>query len=547
MSATSIESSALEKIISTNLLSGLKTTLLYDRKPFAARVSWIAWNSGFRDSGLEIEDLIIAVNGVPLALPEETRERQNYTPKIIGQYSEYNAFTEAAFKDGSPLTITVLRKIKPGRGYRTLEIKGVLRAERVYYDTAGKNALAPGGPEGLGRDGTDDAWTSWYSKRLWDWERFVDERWLQGLNNRMEFTNHQAHKERVDLALQKYPGEFSKRLKEDFDMVARCLLGALSPLPPEALEFREANARREKDVVTAGDQAWAAYLEKNKALILETLPPLDLIRDDRSALTGKLVVLTGLSWRQAVADGDRSIVTGQYSGHWCFIATDQEPLRKLQKAISRYRTKVNPRTSERFDVVGRLGAQTRMVVTRSGTVIGFDLEVVALRITGNFFIDISQEAFAGETALKIADLTIPSVETSASDVMRTLVAAVKNGNAEVWRSLYADWTAVGGEGPPYYQPFNPYNNWESDWARARNVILNKVMHVEPLWESDPRVIMTGKEFEGAPKIEQVMVEMNHVNRFDDGDHVFTNVEVRRVWTLQRRDGGPWRIASRNTI
>lgn len=547
MSATSIESSALEKIISTNLLSGLKTTLLYDRKPFAARVSWIAWNSGFRDSGLEIEDLIVAVNGVPLALPEETRERQNYTPKIIGQYSEYNAFTEAAFKDGSPLTITVLRKIKPGRGYRTLEIKGVLRAERVYYDTAGKNALAPGGPEGLGRDGTDDAWTSWYSKRLWDWERFVDERWLQGLNNRMEFTNHQAHKERVALALQKYPGEFSKRLKEDFDMVARCLQGALSPLPPEALEFREANSRREKDVATAGDQAWAAYLEKNKALILETLPPLDLIRDDRSAFTGKLVVLTGLSWRQAVADGDRSIVTGQHSGHWCFIATDQEPLRKLQKAISRYRTKVNPRISERFDVVGRLGAQTRMVVTRSGTVIGFDLEVVALRITGNFFIDISQEAFAGEAALKIADLTIPSVETSASDVMRTLVAAVKNGNADVWRSLYADWTAVGGEGPPYYQPFNSYNNWESDWARARNMILNKVMHVEPLWESDPRVIMTGKEFEGAPKIEQVMVEMNHVNRFDDGDRVFTNVEVRRVWTLQRRDASPWRIASRNTI
>jgi hypothetical protein len=329
--------------------------------------------------------------------------------------------------------------------------------------------------------------------------------------------------------------------------VADCLQGALSPLPPDALEFREANARREKDVAAAGDRAWTAYLEKNKAMILEALPPLNLIRDDRSALTGKRVVLTGMSWRQTVTDGDRAIITGQHSGHGCFIATDQEPLRKVQQAYARYRTKVNPRASEGFDVVGRLGAQTRMVVTRSGTVIGFDLEVTALRATGNFFIDASETDFAGEATLKIADLPAPSAETSPSDVMRTLVAALKGGNADVWKSLYADWTAVGGEGPPYYRPFNPYNTWDNDWNRARNTILNKVLHAEPLWESDPRTIMTGKEFEGAPRIEQVMVEMNHVNRFDDGDRVFTSVDVRRVWTLQRRDAGPWRIASRNTI
>lgn len=537
-----------EKILSENLYSGLRTTLLYERNPFAVRVAWIHWDSGFRDSGLQIEDLIVAVNGIPLALPADTRERQNYTPKLIGQYGEYNGFAGGPLKDDSPITLTVLRRNRPGRGYKSLEVKGRLRAERIYNDAAGRRALAPGGPENLGRDGTDEAWLGWYGKRLWDWERLLDGRWMQGLNNRMERESHQQHKARVELALQKYPGEFSKRLKEDFDAVDRCLQGALSPLAPDALEFRAANERKEKDVAEAGEKAWKAFLEKKQGETLASIPDMDLIRGDRSAMTGKLVVLERLSWRQAVSDGTRSIFAGQHSGHWCFIPSDDPALAKFQKALASYQKKVAPKYLNDFDVVGRIGAQTRMVVTpRSGTIIGLNLEPVAIRLPGTLFVDLSGESFAGEESLKVSEVSPPPADASPSDVMRTLVAAVKAGAAEVWKSLYSDWTAVGGDGQPYYRPFNPYNTWDNDWNRARNVILNKVSHAEPIWESDPRDVMTGKEFEGAPRIEEATVEMNHINTFDDGDRVFVDINVRRVWTLQRRDGGPWRISSRNTL
>ena len=34
----------------------------------------------------------------------------------------------------------------------------------------------------------------------------------------------------------------------------------------------------------------------------------------------------------------------------------------------------------------------------------------------------------------------------------------------------------------------------------------------------------------------------------DGEfHAFNGSEVNRLWTLQRRNGGPWRISSRQSI
>ena len=87
----------------------------------------------------------------------------------------------------------------------------------------------------------------------------------------------------------------------------------------------------------------------------------------------------------------------------------------------------------------------------------------------------------------------------------------------------------------------------SDYTRARSLMLHKVEHVEPAWESDPREILKGDEFDGAPHVEEIHVLMDHTGRFDDGDYVFCTNELTRLWRLQRRDGGPWRITSRNVL
>ena len=58
------------------------------------------------------------------------------------------------------------------------------------------------------------------------------------------------------------------------------LRGRKVELPADALAFREQSDRIEKDIAAAGDAAWNAFLAANNAA--DTLPALDLIRDDRA-------------------------------------------------------------------------------------------------------------------------------------------------------------------------------------------------------------------------------------------------------------------------
>jgi hypothetical protein len=45
----------------------------------------------------------------------------------------------------------------------------------------------------------------------------------------------------------------------------------------------------------------------------------------------------------------------------------------------------------------------------------------------------------------------------------------------------------------------------------------------------------------------VLVEVEHIGKFPEGYRPVTGVEVKRVWTLQRIDGGPWRITDQRGI
>src|SRR2546422_8972850 len=64
------------EVVFDNLRSGLTTDSMLERELAALRVSWIAWDSGFRGSGLQIGDEIIAVNGETIPRPTELRELQ---------------------------------------------------------------------------------------------------------------------------------------------------------------------------------------------------------------------------------------------------------------------------------------------------------------------------------------------------------------------------------------------------------------------------------------------------------------------------------------
>ncbi|HEX2699846.1 MAG TPA: hypothetical protein VHM89_06540 [Acidimicrobiales bacterium] len=58
-----------------------------------------------------------------------------------------------------------------------------------------------------------------------------------------------------------------------------------------------------------------------------------------------------------------------------------------------------------------------------------------------------------------------------------------------------------------------------------------------------QVLSQGDEYDGAVRLEEVEALVDHVGLLDGDYHAFDDVTVNRRWVLQRRAGGPWRVAS----
>jgi hypothetical protein len=282
---------------------------------------------------------------------------------------------------------------------------------------------------------------------------------------------------------------------------------------------------------------------------VDALPKLDLVRDDRAPVAGKAIALPGLTWRESVKDADRSVFVASHSGYYCYVTANQPSMQTFWSRLAEYQARIQPRVTEQYDVIGRTGGTSLVVTPRDGAKIGLNIEVLAVRVPGHFFADVTGEAtsFAGAECAAALGASAPKDDASPSEVMRAYVQAVKLGDDRLWLSLYADWVAWSGDERPYYRAFAPYKNFMPDYTRARDLMLHKVAHGEPVWESEPAVVLRGDEFDGAPRIEQVHVLMDHIGQFEKGAHVFCTTELTRVWVLQRRNGGPWRISSRNVL
>jgi hypothetical protein len=62
------------------------------------------------------------------------------------------------------------------------------------------------------------------------------------------------------------------------------------------------------------------------------------------------------------------------------------------------------------------------------------------------------------------------------------------------------------------------------------------------------VVVDAHSFPGAPLVEEVDLEVDHVHVAQDGTcKVITGIGLHRRWTLRRIDGGPWRIGIAEAI
>ena len=503
-------------------------------------------------SGLQIGDRIVAVDDTPVIRPVELRELQRALPRMVGQYAESQEWAAQGKAEGTPLRLRVRRRVSPGEGWVELDIIGTLFCERTWSNAAQRRLFGPSGPECMGRDGFDDGWASWYEKRVFEWERILDGGWQSSLQTRSALANHLEHKPRVDALIDKYPGPFARSVRDDWELVKRCLEGDQVTLPADALAFRTLKDERSKRIAERAAEDWKTAQAVRAEQILASFPAIDPFRDDRSAVTGKLVVPPKVTQRDWLVDMGKAYLAWNEANHWIFAPIESPAMWRIFGAVRRYEKQVAPGVRMDVELIGRLLPNPRLLAGSGRTAAGLEVEPIVALVGGVVCVDASVEvdgrsAFAGEESLAQDTEGLPADKATPQQVIEAMIAAIKRTDQITWTGLFAEWHAVPDESRPIWYPLYPWNGSDEDWLRSRRLLLDTVLDARVRWVGEPRVIIRGDEAPGLPRIEQVEVEIDHVGQFDGETRVFNSVAVHRRWLLQRRAGGPWRIASRQSL
>ncbi len=535
------------------LNSGLVTRTMFDNPTPGLRVTWLHWHSGFRGTGLCVGDFITAVNGEPIRRPENLQELQRATPIAVGQYAENQQWQKLGLAEGAMLRLTVVRR-SPPVGWETLEFSGPLRLLRNHLNANNRATLGPGGPEEMGYDGFSPCWSSWLENFQRLAERVLD-RWGQSSGT---FTSESLLREllesepRLPVLQEKYPRPFTDAIVADFAAARSLLEGTKYELTPEALAFRRLDEERVSEVRGFLEAARTEFLGRFVADILETVPSIDPLSPQRTELTGKVLVLPPITPREWVTESMHNYFATQVGNIWCFVDTEADAAQRMQLATRRYQQFVTPNLREDYAIIGRIGAQPKLVVVNGRGVIGLELEAIGATVGDRFFVDLTvvtdgQSPFAGEDKVTRSRSEPPAPDASPQAVLEALFAALKVADKEAWLDLFATWRAVRNDGGPpiCYPHYSP--SLDSTWEDARRKLQERVCDIPVLWADVPRAVVRGDEYPGLPRIEEVLLEVEHVGERNGGYYGFCNVGLTRVWTLQRVDGGPWRVVTESGI
>ncbi len=521
----------LEQILQ-RLRTGLVVGEEPNAKPYGFHVNWIKWDSGFRGTDLQIGDRIIGVEG--RVFDRGTGDRHEASP--FGS-AEDQYWQSRSVKDGQRITMSVWRD------EITFEIPGFVRAERSYTSAKGRRVIGPGGPELTTDDGFGQVWPIW----LESFENGVSGIYTAvSLDSRSELKDALTQKPRIDFLARQYPGLFATETKSDFDRVIQFLEGKKYDLTPGDLAYRSVNEHRVDDAIAEGGEARKAFVAKSGAVLLDSLPPVDPIRGDRKAITGKVVEIPGTEMIAQAGHGWYWAQTAEGSGY--LIDSESRALINIYRAVERFKQAVIPDVNDRHEFIGKIVGTPTMVATPKAIYKGILIDVIADTVDGKVFVDLtgsqSDRPFAGEEKMHAPPVVDTSPDQKPDQVMNSFINALKLGDEDLWVGFYATWTCADyGTGSYIYDTTNApsTDSHRRDFVRARKLITSWIYDLRVL---KARKIVTLLE---SPKVEKTVVEIDHVALFDGEYHSMRRGDLHRLWNLQRVDGGPWRITSRQEI
>lgn len=529
------------------------TTPVLEATPPAFRVSWLYWDSPFREAGLRVGDLIVAVAGRPIEAPAPGRALQRYVQTAIGQNEEAAGLAALGLGVGAMLALQVRRR-RADAGWETIGLGARLAAQGFATGPTGRRIMGPGGPEEMASDGFGESWASWDEKLVREYTLILDGGWQRKtFVSRVELRRHMERKPRVEALGARWPGPYARAMAADWETVRACLDGPAITLPPDALEFRRAEEEKVAKVTAIAASAWAVAVDSVKATTIPSFPAAHPIRGDRNAAIGRHVVLPPLGNRDWIAEaGHGWFVAGNDSDNRYVIDAEGPEAVAMLRARNRYQRLVSPRVDAQYQFIGQVMEQPKMLVVGQRAHFCLQLKPVAALVGDAMFVDLTraEPEFAGEQEIRVPMGARPADDADPATVMRTLITAAKGGDQALWNALFGAWRVDRlPDGRALLQTSASIP--DEPWVRTRASLMGRVLDARVSWVGEPRLVLDGSAYPGAPRIEEVDLEIDHVGRFPEGDRIFTDTTVNRLWQLQRvdlgRGFGPWRIHSVQSI
>ena len=519
------------------------------------RVTWIDWDSDFRNSELQIEDIIIGYDDVSFEPFLEPGKHGS----AIGQYGETTYWQKlGGVKHGHAITLNVFRDGKK----EIMEIPGKLLAQRFYYDSEDKRALGPGGPQNIARNGFSGSWSSWYEDFVKKMSNILDGGWdRKSINNKKELKEHEEHKKRIDYLQEKHPGSFADIILSDWQKVRNNLLGKQIDGDDINLEYREIGTKRVETVKKEAQIAWNKLQLELKNEMIAAFPTVDV--DNRDSVAGKIIELPWITTRKIINDlGQTFAAIGNRNEGYYFVRLSNSSLsvRKFYDAMYRYQSQVSPKLTERYQYLAKITGEPALVTHDRKAVMGLMAEIIAARAgsDGEFFVDLrdadktndDEIKFAGQekvnqfAPIKVKDDAFPQ------EVIEAMIEAVKLGHEKAWKSLFATWRAhIYWENHVTFDPsYIQRGSFPGAWEQSRRLISDRIYEVRVDKTNTIRRIIQKEDEFGFPDIDEVDVFVDHYELAENGKYrTFLDVNVNRKWTLQRLDEGPWRIITVQAI
>jgi hypothetical protein len=533
---------------------GLRTTQELDAVQPALRVSWVDWDSGFRGSGLQVADRIVAVNGEPIPKPADARELARLLGTMVGQLGEADRWRKQGAQEGQAVALTVRRRVLPGEGWSTLSITGQLRLRKVHQNAQGRRLFGLGGPDQMGyAEGESEVWSSWFERLQRIWQGVLDEGWVRRtLISDSELRQHLEAESRLARLEAQFPGPFARAMRADFEAVRQSLRGPTHDLGPNALSYRQSADAMAYQVAHAARSDRQAFLDARVAEVIAAFPSINPVLGDRAAVAGRLVQLPLIRNRDWISQGPGSCLVFNQGNDWYVADGESRALQKALRARSRFEQALGASVREEFEVIGRIAPDAALVVVEGRGRFALKVEPVAITLGGQVFVvvegDQPDPCFSGEAALKVQSRRPPPADASPGDVLQASFDASKAGDRTLWDSLFAAFDlGYAPNGLPLVR-LTGLPCMDSRWLEARQRWQKDVCAVQLRWVGEVQVLVRGDEFDGAPRIEEVQIEVDHLRLDADGlARNFGSIGLNRVWLLRRVDGGPWRIATQKGI